>query len=89
MQTRRMRALRHKHGITMIQLAKCAGICQQLLSDIELGKEGASKHRSEMMDSAFLRLIGLRRKALSEMEADYQRYKGRLLEHIDEPEECP
>ena len=70
---RRTRLLRHKHRIPLTELAKCAGISHQRMSQIELGEENTTVCLRAALDRAFRRYISLRREALDGLEADYRK----------------
>lgn len=87
MQSRRMRLLREKHGVSIYELGRCGGISHQRLSQIELGMGTATIHLTRLVETAFASLIAERRRELAALEADFQTYRKCLLEFVEEKEE--
>lgn len=86
MQTRRMRLLREKHGIPLLELSRCCEASVQRLCQIELGTGNATAHMNRLVETAFARLIVAKRRELTALEADFQTYRKCLLDFITEQE---
>jgi len=78
-----MRRLREKHKIPISQLARLSTVNRQRLTQIELEDKVPTEHMRSLVDSAISRVIEERRRELAELEADYARHRGRLLDYID------
>lgn len=87
MKTRRMRLLREKHSIPLLELSRYADVSQQRLAQIELGEEAVTDSKNRLVEMAFVRLITARRRELAVLEADFQTHRKRLLEFVEEKEE--
>lgn len=84
---RRMRLLREKHGIPIMELGRCCDVSQQRLTQIELGSANTTTHMNRLVETAFVRLIAARRRELAALEKDFQIYRKCLLDFVEE-EEC-
>ena len=86
MQTRRMRLLREKHSIPILELGRHCDASPQRLTQIELGMGTVTTHMNRLVETAFSRLIESRKQELASLEADFQKYRKSLLDFIDERE---
>lgn len=77
-----LRLLRLRHGITLRQLSKRAGISNQHLSRLELQEISATPYQERKMAMAFEKLIADATAELKALTADYTKWKGRLLESV-------
>jgi transcriptional regulator with XRE-family HTH domain len=75
-----MRALRHKHGVSLVELARCARVSPQYISGIELGEYPATDNAKRLAKSAFERLIEYRQEQTSRLAEDFAAFSGRLLD---------
>lgn len=87
MQTRRMRLLREKHGVSIYELSRCGGISHQRLSQIELGTGNVTVHMNRLVETAFARLIAARRREVAALEKDLRIYRKHLLDFVEELED--
>jgi len=81
--TRRMRLLRKKHSIPLLELGRYCDASQQRLSQIELDMGPATAHTNRLIEVAFDRLITARRRELTALVTDFQTYRKRLLDFVD------
>ncbi len=79
-----MRFLRMKYGITTRELSAAAGVSQQYISDMDLGKCGRSYTCELLAQKAFERIIEQRRGQAAELSAEYAGLRDRLLDIIAE-----
>ena len=84
MQTRRMRLLREKHGISVRELGRHCGISYQRLFQIELGEGSVTVHMKQHIEKAFSGLIASRQQELSALELDFEKYRSNLLDFVEE-----
>jgi transcriptional regulator with XRE-family HTH domain len=84
MNTTIMRALRHKHGVSLAELARCAGVSAQYISGIELGAYPATAHMHNISRSAFERLIKSNRERTEALAVDLEIYRERLLDPAED-----
>ena len=84
MQTRRMRLLREKHGVSVTELSRHCGISPQRLSLIELGTKPITLHKKRLIEAAFSDLIATRQRDLSALKSDFKKYRNRLLDFVEE-----
>jgi transcriptional regulator with XRE-family HTH domain len=78
-----MRYLRQKHGVSLAELSRCAGVSPQYLSSIELGEYPATDNAKWLARSAFERLIERRRERAPQLAEDFVLLKERLLDPAD------
>lgn len=83
---KRMRWLRMKYNISLLELERCSDVNNQRISQIELGHTKATPHMNDLVETMFSRLIQIRRQELNALEADFARYRKNLLDIIDEQE---
>ncbi|MDR1330097.1 MAG: helix-turn-helix domain-containing protein [Oscillospiraceae bacterium] len=84
MNTTIMRALRHKHGVSLAELARCAGVSAQYISGIELGAYPATEHMRNISRSAFERLIRSNREHIEALADDLAIYRESLLDPMED-----
>ena len=82
-----LRLLRHQYGITLIELAKAAGVSLQYVSDIELGKYNISKSNQLLMQRAFEKVITQRILQAQRLSEAYAGNRQRLLNLITEDDD--
>lgn len=85
--TTNLRSLRHRHHITLAQLASYAGLSGQYVSRAELGEITATARLEAQMASAVESIISARKAELRALEADYMICRGRLLREEEYPSE--
>jgi predicted transcriptional regulator len=78
-----MRFLRHKHGVSLAELSRCAGVSPQYLSGIELGEYPATDNAAKLARMAFDRLIEHHCDGTRSLTDDYAMYRDKLLDHIE------
>jgi transcriptional regulator with XRE-family HTH domain len=83
MTTTIMRYLRQKHGVSLAELARCAGVSPQYMSSIELGEYPATDNAKHLAISAFERFIERRRECASQLAEDFAALRERLLDPAD------
>lgn len=79
-----LRRLRLRHGIYLTKLAKITGICNQHISRTELRQTRATARLEEQLADAVETVIANRKQELLLLEADFLKYRGRLLELAEE-----
>ena len=77
--TTKLRIFRMKYHITLVELAKLAGISHQYLNYIERGENRPSKAQQKNVANAFGRLIEQRKQALCELSREFNTHKDSLL----------
>ena len=79
-----LRRLRLQHQITLRELEAVSGVSNQYISCAELGKTRAAVQLTGKMDTAIELLIANRKQELLLLEADFLKYRSRLLEAAEE-----
>lgn len=79
----RLRILRLKHGISITELAKLAGVSDQHISRLELAQVHGTSRQEERVSTALSELIAQRHSDLLALEKDFLLNKGRLLEPLE------
>lgn len=77
--TKVIRLLRLKHKLTTTELSESIGVSQSRYSRIELDDITATEHLNTLLNHGFERLIQSRINSICELQADYLKYKGKLL----------
>ena len=86
MQTRQIRLLREKHGITLAQLSHYCDASPQRLSQIELGTVPITIHMRKLIQTAFNGFIASKQQELTSLKSDFRRHKHTLLDFVDKEE---
>ena len=82
-----LRMLRHRHHVSLTELAVCANLSKQYFSRAELGEIAATARLEKQTADALETVISKRKAALLALEADYITYKGNLLNKGEHPNE--
>ncbi len=82
--TTNLRRLRQRHGIYLTELAKITGICNQHISRAELKQTHSTVRLEAQLADAVETVIANRKQELLLLEADFLKYRGRLLELAEE-----
>jgi len=85
------RALRDKYGIPARELAEAAGVSQQFVSDLELGRYGGRYEYAhtcaDMLREAFEKIIEQRAERARRLSEDLASNADRLLELMEDKDE--
>ena len=76
----RLRAIRMKYGISLLELERHSNFSNQYLSALELGSSKRTAKNEEALGRAMAVVAGARKEALAGLEQTLLRYQGRLLE---------
>lgn len=79
----KLRVIRLRHRISLVELAAKAELTNQRISDLELTKMRASEHHEAIVDSALASLIAERKIDVISLEQDYLKNRGHLLDPIE------
>ena len=82
----KMRNLRQKHGISLMELARGIKRSHQWLFKLELRGNIPSEDSQAIVSRAFEEVIASRRSALYALERDFLLYKNSLFEQVKEGE---
>ena len=82
MKVRKMRLLRHKHHISLVELSDACGVSKQRLSEIELDKKSVSEVAVQMITAGFS--VVEKRRRDNALSRDFRRHKDALLESVEE-----
>jgi len=75
-----LRALRHRHGVCLTELADACGLSNQYLSRAELGLIPATPRLEKQLLGAVETVIARRADTAQALEQELQPLRGRLLE---------
>lgn len=75
-----LRALRHRHGVCLTELADACGLSNQYLSRAELGQIAATPRLEIQLAEAVEKAILRRAAVIRDMNRDFRRCRGHLLE---------
>ena len=84
MQVRKMRLLRHKHGITRPELGRACALSPQRISEIELSETGLVPETEEKLRRGFETVVRRREDALRSLRGDLARHGENLFEPVEE-----
>ena len=79
-----LQLLRRQYHITLAELGAASGFSNQYISRAELGKIHATAQLEEKMDAAMETLIAGKKEKQLLLEADFLKYRGRLLEPAED-----
>ena len=79
----KLRVIRLRHRISLVELAAKAELTNQRISDLELTKMRAPEHHEAIVDSALASLIAERKIDVISLEQDYLKNRGHLLDPIE------
>lgn len=75
-----LRALRLRHGLQLTELSEVSWLSDQYISRAELGQIAATPRLEAQLTSAMEQVILRRAAAVRDMNRDFRRCRGRLLE---------
>lgn len=84
MQCRLMRLLRIKHGITTRELARCTGLSQQRISELELTDQQPQEKTKALIAQGFHQVARSRQASHADLMEDLSKYDGMLLAAVEE-----
>ena len=84
MEVRKMRLLRHKHGITRSELGCACALSPQRISEIELSETGLVPETEEKLRRGFETVARRREDALRSLRGDLARHGESLFEPVEE-----
>lgn len=84
MKVRKMRLLRHKHGITRSELGCACALSPQRISEIELSETGLVPETEEKLRRGFETVARRREDALRSLRSDLNRHGASLFEPVEE-----
>ena len=79
----RLRAIRLKYGITLLDLEQYSSFSNQYLSALELGNAKRTEKSEQALDRALSDIISSRERTLDGLEQTLRQYRGRLLETME------
>ncbi len=79
-----LRALRHRHGVCLTELADACGLSNQYLSRAELGLIPPTLRLEKQLLSAVETVIAHRASTAQALEQELKPLRGRLLEKVVE-----
>ncbi len=82
-----LRALRHRHGVCLTELADACGLSNQYLSRAELGLIPPTPRLERQLLSALEVVISHRASTAQALERELKPLRGRLLEKVVEQRE--
>ena len=78
-----LRALRHRHGVSLTELADACGLSNQYLSRAELGLIPPTPRLEKQLMSAVETVIAHRASTSQALAKELQPLKGRLLQPVE------
>lgn len=81
--TTRLRILRLKFGISLLELEKHCSFSNQYLSLLELGRANSTRNNEKALDAAIAALIESRKEDIAGLEQCFEEHRGHLLETLE------
>lgn len=78
-----LRALRHRHGVSLTELADACGLSNQYLSRAELGLIPPTPRLEKQLLMAVETVIGRRASTAGALKKELQPLRGRLLQPVE------
>ena len=79
----RLRAIRMKYGISLLELERHSSFSNQYLSALELGSSKRTAKNEEALGRAMEEVISSRERSLGGLRETLLQYQGRLLEAVE------
>jgi DNA-binding helix-turn-helix protein len=79
----RLRAIRLKYGISLIEMERHSRVSNQYLSALELGNVSRTANTEEVLSCAIDEIIRSRKSSLLGLEQMIRQYRGHLLETVE------
>lgn len=79
----RLRAIRLKYGISLIEMERHSRVSNQYLSALELGNVSRTANTEEVLSCAIDEIIRSRKSSLLGLERMIRQYRGHLLETVE------
>lgn len=79
----RLRLFRFKHQISLSELHRHSGLSHQHISRLELCRRSRTPKGERVLADAIRSIIISRRKALENLEREYEVYRGNLLQPLE------
>ena len=81
---RKLRLLRLKYHISLVELSLASGLSPQRISELELGSGNILTATEQKLQNGMEQVIRRRREALATLQNDFQRHKNTLMEPVGE-----
>lgn len=79
----RLRAIRLKYNISLLELERHSGVSNQYLSALELGNIRRTENNEAVLSCAMSEVLRTRKSSLAGAEQVLRRYQGHLLEPVE------
>lgn len=79
----KLRVIRLRHKISLVELAAKAGLNHQKISNLELARQRAAPHHEAVVDSALASVIAERKIDVISLEQEYLKNRGHFLDPIE------
>ena len=79
----RLRAIRLKYGISLIEMERHSRVSNQYLSALELGNASRTANNEEVLGCAIDEIIRSRKSSLLGLAQMIRQYRGHLLETVE------
>ena len=81
--TTRLRILRLKHGISLMELERHWSFSNQYLSVLELGKAKRTSYNEKVIGAAIAAIIESRKEDIARLEQGFETHRGHLLDTLE------
>lgn len=79
----RLRAIRLKYHISLLELERHSSVSNQYLSALELGNTGRTAKNENVLGCAMAEIVRSRKSTLAGLERTLRQYQGHLLEPVE------
>lgn len=81
--TTRLRVMRLKYGISLMELEQHCCFSNQYLSMLDFGRVKSTQNNEKILDAAIAEIIAARKQSLEGLEQSFETYRGHLLETLE------
>jgi len=81
--TTRLRALRLKHGVSLMELERHCSFSNQYLSRLELGAAKQTPYNEKVVGAALTAIIESRKNCVAGLEQSVELHRGHLLDTLE------
>lgn len=81
--TTRLRILRLKHGVSLLELERHCSFSNQYLSVLELGKARRTPYNEKVIGAAIAAIIESRKEDIARLEQSFETHCGHLLDTLE------
>ena len=86
MKVRKVRILRLRHHVSMVELGRACGLSAQRISELELSEGVPEQETIQKIQNGFERILTERMEDAERLHLEYQRCRNALMQRVGEDE---